>query len=806
MTRRILFQIHWALGITAGLVLVVMGITGAMMAFEDEIMRAMSPGIVTVTPPPGAQRLSPDRLVEAIRQQRRNRGIDMLTIAASPNESDTVFFTRDRGKRGGERRSYVDPYSGRLLGQANGQDFFDTVRALHRWLLLPGNGNGIGRQITAIAAMSLIYFALSGLWLRWPRRPLDWRQWFALDFRRRGRSLNRALHAVIGTWLLVFYLLGGVTGLWWSYDWYRAGATRLLTGKAPAEEGDGPARAGKRKKANDQAATASLAPAFAAIIRETGGRFVQVTFPLPRGDKPLRVRVLPPGARHERALDEYRVSPSTGAILERRPYAELGLGPSIATSMLELHRGAYWGLPGRIALLLSSAAMPLFAVTGWLLYLDRRRRKRELRAIETPAALTSRELQADGLLIAYASQTGTATRLARLTAASFEAAGRPVSLQPLSAVSAEDLAKAGEALVIASTYGDGEPPDTARTVLRNLSRAAPAGLEKLSYAVLALGDRTYDDFCAFGRQIDRALHAAGAQRLFDRIDVDREDAAALRHWQQQAISIGATFDEADWIPAAYAPWRLAERRCLNPGGPGDPAWHVVLEPMGETPAWQPGDIAEIVPEEDAEGIAHGPVHHREYSIASLPSSGRIELIVRLRRHADGTPGLGSGWLAETAQLGAVMPARIRENPSFRPDREDGPVILIGSGTGLAGLLAHLRDRTARGVKDAWLIFGERSRTHDFFHRAEIEAMRANGTLARLDLAFSRDQPERLYVQHRIDAAAEAIADWVGRGATILVCGGLASMAPAVDHALRRILGDKQVEEMAQSGRYRRDIY
>ena len=806
MTRRILFQIHWALGITAGLVLMVMGVTGAMMSFEDEIMRAMSPGIVTVTPPPGAPRLSPDRLVEAIRRQRPDRGIAMLTVTASPRESDTVFFERDPAGRPGDRRSYVDPYSGRLLGQANGQRFFDTVRALHRWLLLPGNGNGIGRQITAIAAISLIYFALSGLWLRWPRRPLDWRQWFVIDFRRRGRSLNRALHAVIGTWALLFYLLSGVTGLWWSYDWYRAGATRLLTGKAPAEESDGPPRAGKRKKAKAHAAPLPLAPAFAAILHETGGCFVEMTLPLPKGDKPLRVRVLPPGARHDRALDEYRVVPSTGAIVERRPYAGLGVGPSMAANMLAVHRGAYWGMPGRILLFLSSAAMPLFGITGWLLYLDRRRRKRELRAVETTTALPLNDLQAGGILIAYASQTGTATRLAALTAAGFEAAGRSVALQPLSAVTAEDLARAGAALIVASTYGDGEPPDTARIVLRELSRAAPARLEKLSYAVLALGDRTYDDFCAFGRRIDQALHAAGGHRLFDRIDVDREDAAALRHWQQQTIGIGATFDEADWISAAYAPWRLAERRCLNPGSPGDPAWHIALEPVEGMPSWQAGDIVEVVPEETVDGIPRTPVHHREYSIASLPASGQIELIVRLRRHDDGTPGLGSGWLTETAGIGTVMPARIRENPAFRPGPEDGPVILIGSGTGLAGLLAHLRDRAARGVKNAWLIFGERSREHDFFHRDEIEAMRADGTLARLDLAFSRDQQARVYVQHRIDVAADDIREWAGRGAAILVCGGLASMAPAVDRSLRRILGDEGVEAMAQSGRYRRDIY
>ncbi|MET3668028.1 sulfite reductase flavoprotein subunit alpha [Caulobacter sp. 1776] len=444
------------------------------------------------------------------------------------------------------------------------------------------------------------------------------------------------------------------------------------------------------------------------------------------------------------------------------------------------------------------------------------------------------------VLVAYASQTGFAEELATATARTLAEAGAPVTLRELSAVTAADLT--GRALFVVSTTGEGDAPDPARAFIRDVMKASP-DLAALRYGVLALGDSTYAHYCAFGRSLDAWLARHGGQPLFDRVEVDDGDPAALRHWQGQLSLLTGVTDAPDWSRPAYGRWTLAERTLLNPGGPGGEAWHVRLVPTDDT-TWQAGDILEIgprnapaevaalgLPAELAETLSglrlpHEPaaiealrglsaeaiaerltaLPHREYSIASLPADGGVELIVRLMSRADGQPGLGSGWLCRHAPVGGVVEARVRTNRSFHAPDPSRPLILIGSGTGLAGLRAHLKARAALGVRWNWLIFGERTAAHDYFHRDEIEGWTASGLLDRVDLAFSRDQAERIYVQHRLRAAADTLRRWVTNGAAIYVCGSLEGMSRDVHAALVEVLGAEALERLTDEGRYRRDVY
>lgn len=376
MLRKLLFQLHWLLGITFGCVLVVTSVTGVMLSFEDEIMAAASRDIVSVAAPPNTSPLPPDALLQRIREQRPDRRIATLVVADQPGASARVVFART-GQDDEDRRSYVDPYTGALLGPARAQAFFGTVRDLHRWLLLPGRGDGPGRQITGIACFALIFFALSGLYLRWPRRVGDWRQWFVIDRRLVGRAFPRALHAVIGTWLIMFYLLSGLTGLWWSYDWYKAGVIRALTGAWPAAKAD-KAMAGSNMRAKEPQALPGdlLTKARITVMTGAGKPYTEFAFTIPRGSEAMRVRALPADARHDQAWDEFTITPADGQILRQTLYAEKPLGVALTESWLAVHTGAFAGLAGRIAMLLSTALLPLFAVTGWLLYLHRRRMKK----------------------------------------------------------------------------------------------------------------------------------------------------------------------------------------------------------------------------------------------------------------------------------------------------------------------------------------------------------------------------------------------------------------------------------------------
>jgi sulfite reductase (NADPH) flavoprotein alpha-component len=824
--RGILFQIHWFLGITAGFVLAIMGVTGATMAFEEEIQSAISPGIVRLAPSP-APALSPDALIAAASRQHGGRAVTQLVIERDPARAASVTFAPDKGQRRGER-SLIDPRTGALLGKPHGAELFETVERVHRWMALPGGANGWGRTITGIAALSLVFFALSGLYLRWPRRALDWRAWFVLDLRLTGRNLYRALHAVVGGWIFAAYLLSGITGLWWSYDWYRQGVRYVLTGKAGEirrEGRDGPPKGD----------AVPLAPAWAGFVGQVGADgYARVAITPSRGGKPVEMRVLPPDARFDRQTDTLRFDARDGRLVKADRYAARPWGETIVGNVLPLHTGAFFGLPGRIVMLLTSATMPLFTVTGLLLYLARRRRKRALAAVPDVAAA-----EASGeTLVLYASQTGGAERLARLTAGALGA-----TLRPLGGASAEEWRAAQRILFVAATYGEGEPPDAARGFAAR-AMARPGDLAGKCYAVLALGDREYADFCAFGHRIDAWAHDSGARRLFDMIEIDGADVDAEHRWQQQVFALagGAGPAQSDWQRAPFAPWRLAARAHVNPGSPGAPMHRIVLEPVAQDAAWQPGAIAEVMPRHDPARVAavlarHGrsgdaalaqalagavlpaadaplpdadalrPLAHRDYSVASIAPSGAVELLVREATAADGGPGIASGWLTHHAAVGETVELRLRDNPGFAmPDDAATPMILIGNGTGLAGLMGLLRERARCGGGPVWLIHGERSPAHDRPFDDELAALRAHGTLARHDPAFSRDPDGGCYVQDVVTREGEAIRAWADQGAAIYVCGSLAGMAPGVDVALRAILGDAQVEAMLGERRYCRDIY
>lgn len=448
----------------------------------------------------------------------------------------------------------------------------------------------------------------------------------------------------------------------------------------------------------------------------------------------------------------------------------------------------------------------------------------------------------DPVLVAYASQTGSAEEIARRSAEALQAGGVQAQLVPLDALDPEMLAVAGRALFVVSTTGEGDAPDhAARFVRRVMGRKL--ALPGLGYGVLALGDSSYARYCAFGRQLDAWLQAQGATPLFDRVEVDDGDGGALRHWQYLLGKLSGASEAPDWAPARFAEWRLVERRLLNPGSPGGPAFHLALEPLEGGPMggmeWQAGDIAEVGPRNaraaldrfppyflealrdrhlpddpaELEGLTPEqarerlePLPHREYSIASLAGEGRVELTVRQARHPDGRLGIGSGWLTEHAPIGSPIALRIRRNSSFHPPDEDRPMILIGNGTGIAGLRAHLKARMATGRRRNWLVFGERTRAQDFLYREEIEAWLSDGLIARLDLAFSRDQERRIYVQDRLNEAARTLREWVEDGAAIYVCGSLEGMAGGVHAALAEALGHETLERLAEDGLYRRDVY
>jgi sulfite reductase (NADPH) flavoprotein alpha-component len=426
------------------------------------------------------------------------------------------------------------------------------------------------------------------------------------------------------------------------------------------------------------------------------------------------------------------------------------------------------------------------AGTGWILWRARRR---------PPAEPTTGEI-----LIAVASQTGFGDALAELTRSTLIAGGQPARIAALGDLDAPTLRSAGRVLFIASTTGEGDAPDSAAAFVRKVMGQTP-DLSGLAYGLLAPGDRTYRDVCGFGRALDAWLKTTGATPLFDRVEIDNGDPAAVTVWQGEVAALTGTPAAPTIHLREATPWRLVERRLMNPGSPGEGAWSLAFEPEGASPDWVAGDIAEItVPGPE------GPVR-RDYSIASLPADSRVELLVRLLRHPDGTPGLGSGWLTQSLAPGDTVPLRLRPNRAFHAPEPDVPLILIGNGTGIAGLRAHLKARAAAATPaPVWLMFGERTSAADSFYADDLAAFQQQGILTRLDRTFSRDPGDGRYVQSVIAEAAPELRRWIADGAALYVCGSRDGMADGVRTALDTALGEIPCRDLIETGRYRQDVY
>lgn len=217
-----------------------------------------------------------------------------------------------------------------------------------------------------------------------------------------------------------------------------------------------------------------------------------------------------------------------------------------------------------------------------------------------------------------------------------------------------------------------------------------------------------------------------------------------------------------------------------------------------------------------------PLAPRQYSIASSraahPGEAHFTIDVvryQLRNRARG--GVASTQFADRLAIGEEIPVYLHPAPHFRLPADDVPIIMIGPGTGVAPFRAFLEERAARGARgESWLFFGARNAAVDFLYGDELRAFHERGVLARYDCAFSRDQAERVYVQHRMRENAKTIFEWIERGAVLYVCGDAKHMAPDVHLALIEIVAQQaaiaretaafRIEKLIEENRYRRDTY
>ncbi|MFW2149423.1 PepSY domain-containing protein [Acinetobacter sp. TY1] len=897
MFKKTFFQIHWFLGITAGLILSIMGVTGAIYSYEQQITRWLNPDSYTVQVENKAK-MTPAELYQHFQSTQPEMKINSITIAKAAEESSTINYAKEGARRGATLM--VNPYTAATLPEVKGKDFFQFIQQLHRNLTV----GPVGKQITGASTLMLIFFVLSGLYLRWPKKH-SFKQWFVIKPKLKGRNFLWDLHAVVGTWVVIFYLLLACTGLYWSYDWWRSGMFKVMGVEQPKPEmqatagGEGQKRAqgennnpqsqenrgqrvertqgdapnsqqvrgqdaernidsskSEKKGLKPEQINLALTQSWTGFNSKIGRDYSSATLSIPKkADGQMEISFVDATPQHERARNKATFNYQTNQIEKLDLYEDKKLNEKIMGSMLPVHRGSFFGPVYQFIAMLAALAMPLFFVTGWMLYLKRRKQKKLTLAAKggiTGQGLTQNiDPNATPWLIAYATQTGVAEQLAWRTAISLQEAKQPTIVKAVQQLTVDDLMQNSQILFIASTYGTGEAPDLA-SVFEKKILSQKLDLSHLKFAVLALGSKEYpDSYCLFGHSIAKWLKDNGATALFETIEVNNSNNDDIQRWNT-ALTASTQLDlQTMSIDKVFDQWKLTKCKLLNPNSLGEPAYHIELQAHHDV-TWQAGDIAEIQPGNSQNRIDHflksqsisgdtivpslqmtlaqalwnrdltvtiqpfqnveqlltqlPALPSREYSIASIPEQHRLALVVRQQRDAQGELGLGSGWLTQHVSVKDTVALRIRSNESFHLITDDRPIICIGNGTGIAGLLSLLSARAHLGYTENWLIFGERQHNVDYFFKDTIQAWQNTAMLKRLDLAFSRDQEEKIYVHHKLRQNADELKQWISNGAVIYVCGSIQGMATDVDHALNDILGADLIDELRQQGRYRRDVY
>lgn len=538
--------------------------------------------------------------------------------------------------------------------------------------------------------------------------------------------------------------------------------------------------------------------------------------------------------------------------------------------------------------------------------------------------------------VLFATQSGNSRKVAKMLEAKANESHIPIKVLDIADYPPHQIKKEKNLIIICSTQGEGDPPLSAEEFYAYIHSNKAGKLEGLQYAVLALGDKSYVNFCKTGKDIDERLHALGAKRIISRADCDVNFKPTAEKWINELVSAllakgnqprpstNIPYTASAGISTAEVrntdiftreqPGTLVVSDIIHLNGRGSPkdTLHVELADEKQQIIYQPGDslgiyfrnnsqlvdeilnylkcdgnemviyqnvqmsirecleqkaeitllnrefltkLAEVSRKDEINAIVgdtaklseyiYGrdvldvlqefkikpkaqqladtlyPIQPRLYSIASSPlyQEGEVHLTIgklQYQFNQRQKAGMCSNYVATELKTGDTVTAYVHENEAFRLPSDNAPIIMIGQGTGIAPYRAFMQDIEARGRSNkTWLFFGNPHFTTDFLYQTDWQQWYKKKMLTRIDLAWSRDQAEKVYVQHRLRQKAREVFEWIDEGAHIYLCGGKKMGKDAQETLLSIIqeiknISNDQAKEflknMKRQHRYHEDLY
>ncbi len=364
MYKNIWFKLHLILGLSAGFILLIVGFTGAMLSFEKEILSAINQDTYKVSVLEQGK-LSIKELLEKFQEQKPQSKINGISISSFEDDSVSINVAGEGQNARKGVTYYVNPYTAEILPELKGVSFFKSVENIHRRLLL----DDFGKQVVALCVVSLLVLIFSGIYIYFPRLKKSFLQSLKLNFQSKGRFFLANLHSAIGMWVIPFYLVFCLTGLYWSYDFVSNGL-HTITGVEKPKKPQMQGFLGEKISFDD----ISLAvDTFKNLVEN---KYSSATLRFPQKGSVYSFDYLAVDVPHERAKNKIEFDIKTNQVSKHEKYEDKTLTQKLMGSILPLHTGEYFGVVGQTLMFLASLMMPLFAITGLMLYVKRTKKKK----------------------------------------------------------------------------------------------------------------------------------------------------------------------------------------------------------------------------------------------------------------------------------------------------------------------------------------------------------------------------------------------------------------------------------------------